>query len=244
MSDYETIKSRILELQTQREALEMEADAIVSELTAPGPNGEKPIGIKDPLVDREGFPRSDIDIYRARTRRGRLAVISNDHKHIMQEIERELSKLHSTFDKPVFGQVEEQHNEVQRRSEVHPVAVAVEEDYRSYKPMALIDEVLEDSPAQLSGLRVGDKLVCFGPVNTLSSPNPLSLVPEVVRDFHGSRSPAPAPPAHTTAAAPAPVPAAHIPVVVLRAQGELVRVQLVPRVWSGRGLLGCHLTPL
>lgn len=51
----------------QRDAIEMEAEAIGSELTSPGPNGEAPAGLKSKLVDKEGYPRSDIDIYRIRT---------------------------------------------------------------------------------------------------------------------------------------------------------------------------------
>ena len=39
---------------SQRDVLEIEADAIGSELTSPGPNGEPPAGIKDPVVDNEG----------------------------------------------------------------------------------------------------------------------------------------------------------------------------------------------
>ena len=219
------IKARIRELQAQREALEMEADAIVSYLTAPGPNGEKPIGVKDSLVDREGFPRNDIDIYQARIRRGRLAVISNDHKLIMKEIESELPKLHATFDKPVFGQVEAQVKEVKKHVEI----TSNIDDYRSYRAIALIDEVLEHSPAQLSGLQVGDKIICFGSVNALSSPNPLSLVPEVVKDFHTNRNNSPV---------------THIPLVILRGKDEYIRIQLIPQIWYGRGLLGCHLKPV
>ena len=66
MSDFATVASnkavgkapefeRLNMLLAQREALEMEADAIGSELKSPGPNGEPPAGLKDPLVDAEGF---------------------------------------------------------------------------------------------------------------------------------------------------------------------------------------------
>jgi hypothetical protein len=37
-------------LLAQRDALESEANAIVSELTCPGPDGAPPAGVKDPLV--------------------------------------------------------------------------------------------------------------------------------------------------------------------------------------------------
>ena len=42
-------------LQAQREVLELEAEAIGNELLSPGSDGAKPAGIKDPLVDTEGY---------------------------------------------------------------------------------------------------------------------------------------------------------------------------------------------
>lgn len=32
--------------------------------------------------------------------------------------------------------------------------------------------------------------------------------------------------------------------VTFMRQGQLVDLQLIPRIWEGRGLLGCHLRPL
>jgi 26S proteasome non-ATPase regulatory subunit 9 len=60
----------------QRDLLELEAEAISSELLSTGPNGEPPAGIKGNLVDSEGFPRGDIDIYSVRNKRNRLNVIN------------------------------------------------------------------------------------------------------------------------------------------------------------------------
>jgi hypothetical protein len=51
------------------------------------------MGIDTPLVDEEGYPRNDIDLYRARTLRGRLAEIRTDHRAIMKETERYLHQL-------------------------------------------------------------------------------------------------------------------------------------------------------
>lgn len=45
-------------------------------------------------MDKDGFPRDDIDIFSVRAKRNRLAVISNDHKAIMLKIEACLLKLH------------------------------------------------------------------------------------------------------------------------------------------------------
>ena len=69
-------------LETQRFALETEAGAIHEELSSPGINGEPPAGIKDSLVDVEGFPRGDIDIYAVKSKQKRLAEINTDHKFI------------------------------------------------------------------------------------------------------------------------------------------------------------------
>jgi 26S proteasome non-ATPase regulatory subunit 9 len=85
------VKDSLQRLNVQRQSLELEAEAIVSELTDRS-NGE-PMGVDTPLTDAEGFPRADIDVYRARTLRGRLSVIRTDHKGLMQNIERTLQQL-------------------------------------------------------------------------------------------------------------------------------------------------------
>ena len=49
------LKQQLDSLILQRDVLEIEADAIHSELTSPGVNGEPPAGIKDSLIDSEGI---------------------------------------------------------------------------------------------------------------------------------------------------------------------------------------------
>jgi len=80
-------------LDVQRKSLELEAEAITSELTQPPKPGVEPMGIDTPLVDSEGYPRADIDVYRARSLRGRLAELRTDHKALMKEIEKHLQQL-------------------------------------------------------------------------------------------------------------------------------------------------------
>jgi 26S proteasome regulatory subunit N4 len=71
-------------LMSERSTLELEADAIFSELNQ---TGTPPVGVKGALVDSEGFPRGDIDIYRVRELRNRLSVINTNHKEVMNKIE-------------------------------------------------------------------------------------------------------------------------------------------------------------
>ena len=87
MADEQTLRKTLASLDVQRKAMELEADAIFLELTTPPADGVEPMGINTPLVDREGYPRGDIDVYRARTQRGRFAVLKTDHKEIQGKIE-------------------------------------------------------------------------------------------------------------------------------------------------------------
>ncbi|KAG6377153.1 hypothetical protein JVT61DRAFT_1205 [Boletus reticuloceps] len=48
-----------------------------------------------PLVDSEGFPRADLDIYAIRSARTRIIKLRNDLKYTMDEIEK---ALHQVYD--------------------------------------------------------------------------------------------------------------------------------------------------
>ena len=74
---------------TQEKAkLEAEIQAIADELTS----GHNAPGLKGPLVDAEGFPRADIDVYRVRHQRHNFACLQTDHKTTMAAIEQLLPK--------------------------------------------------------------------------------------------------------------------------------------------------------
>ena len=82
-------KKSLQALHVQRTSLEQEAAAIAAELTA----GETPMGIDTPLVDANGYPRADIDVYRARSLRHRLARIRTDLQQLMRQIQQTLHQL-------------------------------------------------------------------------------------------------------------------------------------------------------
>lgn len=71
------LRKDLVTLQAQRDALEVEADAITSELKAPGPNGEAPVGVKGSLIDPDGFPLAGFDLFNVREKRHRLVKISH-----------------------------------------------------------------------------------------------------------------------------------------------------------------------
>ena len=87
------LRKTLATIDVKRKALESESEAITSELLAEPEPGVAPMGIDTPLVDANGYPRGDVDVYRARSLRGRLAVIRTDHKNLMRETEDLLVQL-------------------------------------------------------------------------------------------------------------------------------------------------------
>lgn len=70
-------------LTEEQRTLEQEIAAIAEELTS----GANPAGLRGALVDADGFPRADVDVYRVRHQRHAFAVKQNDHRAVMRRIE-------------------------------------------------------------------------------------------------------------------------------------------------------------
>ena len=87
------------------------------------------------------------------------------------------------------------------------------------KAFAKIDQVLNDSPAYLGGIRGGDFLLCFGGI-TAANANPFSLIPDMLKQ-HVNKD---------------------LVVMVLRGI-DCLTITVYPKTWIGRGVLGCHFTP-
>lgn len=226
-------KERLNSLLSQREALEMEADMIANDLKSPGPNGEPPAGLKDPLCDHEGFPRGDIDLFEVRAKRNRLAIINTDYRSLMKEIEAEVAMMHAALlnvqhtgtsaveEKETKPSTSKSHNDIVEQGRVSISEVRETKLVRAILiPIAKIDEILHESPSAEAGLVDGDLLLSIGNIDYRVS-DPLSMIPKIVHDNANSA----------------------IPLVVRRGE-DIIEVTLTPHQWSGRGLLGCHLSPL
>ena len=87
------LKQSLKKLDDQRQSLDIESEAIISELTSPSEGGGPPMGIDTPLVDQDGYPRGDVDVYRARDLRHRLAVIKTDQKLLTAQVDSSLQQL-------------------------------------------------------------------------------------------------------------------------------------------------------
>ena len=125
-------------LVSKKDELEREISRLEAILTANNTN------MTNSLIDLQGFPRSDIDVYTVRHTRSKIIHLSNDHADILKEIEKSLIQIHSQA--KVQG----------------PGSFTSFEDL----PFAKIDGVAPDSPASLAGLERDDLLVNFGDLST------------------------------------------------------------------------------
>lgn len=319
----EALKASMAGLKIQRESLEAEGMAIISELTtSPGTTTDidgnetliPPAGIDTPVVDKEGYPRNDIDIYRVRTLRGRLATIRFDHKTIQRDLEQQLYQLAALNRNNASTSNEEDDDDDEKESAARraikpkpkmdpvtgkwvvanwdgTVAGIPGGDQRQFEnldndvAMVVVDGALTTAsagiaePSASSVPGVVTKRIPFARVNTVASESPAALAGlqpndlivqfgelQITEDVSGSGT------SHTSSttvfgqmAPMVPTAAAtgrSIPVQVARQQRhaanmetqtehpddndnvEIVTLQLFPKPWAGRGLLGCHLLPM
>jgi len=221
----EALRDRVKALYAERETLESEMASISERLSAPGAPG-----LRGALVDREGFPIPGVDLYAVRADRGRYATLRNDHVALTAEVERAIADLHASAPSSSG-----RHADASAPAASAPAASAPAAPSRPPVvaapppgsspgiPFAIIDDVTPGSPAHDAGLAVGDRVVAFGGVTAERNP---------------SSDPLPAVAARLAACENVPVPA-----LVIR-RGARVEVQVTPRRWGGRGLLGCHMRPV
>ncbi|ANQ07952.1 Proteasome regulatory protein [Plasmodium coatneyi] len=160
------------ELVKQRDEIEREIKENVDFLESPE---NKSVGMKGKLVDQEGFPRNDIDIYSIRVARNKVICLKNDYLDMNKRIEEYLHKVHTSHP-PIRVQRskakdEEGNDPNESSSESHV------EDYDESAPgyeqlieeakrstFAMIDEMVENSPSHKAGLRINDYVFQFGDI--------------------------------------------------------------------------------
>ncbi|XP_060641993.1 26S proteasome non-ATPase regulatory subunit 9 [Anolis sagrei] len=140
--------SDVQELMRKKDEIEAQIKAYYEVL-----DDQKGVGMHEPLVDVEGYPRSDIDLYQVRTARHNIICLQNDHKALMQQVEEALHQLHA------------RDKEKHARDEAEARAEARGQGLPSPQPFAKVNAITPGSPASLSGLQVGDEIVEFGSVN-------------------------------------------------------------------------------
>ncbi|KFK27332.1 hypothetical protein AALP_AA8G369200 [Arabis alpina] len=214
------LKAETMALMDKRSAMETEMNSIVERLCIPGGPG-----LSGNLIDSEGFPRTEFDIPVVRAERRRLAELRNEHSEITEKINVNIQILHSA--RPTskkdsgspegsisLGAVSSLSASVQSAG-FSATSHAMDVDLVTSIPFAMVDEITESSPAAEDGLQLGDQVVKFGSVEGGDN-----LMQRLAAEAQSNQGQA-------------------VSVGVIR-QGAKVDLSVTPRIWQGRGLLGCH----
>ncbi|KAJ5505310.1 hypothetical protein N7453_004267 [Penicillium expansum] len=203
-------------LMQEKERIEAELSALSSVLQSHG------VRMTSSLTTFDGFPRDDIDIAQVRTTRVRIIHLRNDHKEVMQLIEK---GVHAHF---ANLQNSQGASPTTNGTNVPSAVQLLTNNTASGTPFAKVNSVVSGSPADQAGLKVGDAIRSFGNINWLNHER-LSKVAQVVQANEGR-------------AVSVKVSRKHEANTETTTELDL---QLTPRQnWGGRGLLGCHLVPL
>ncbi|XP_037054604.1 26S proteasome non-ATPase regulatory subunit 9 isoform X2 [Peromyscus leucopus] len=146
--------SGIQELMRRKEEIEAQIKANYDVLES-----QKGIGMNEPLVDCEGYPRADVDLYQVRTARHNIICLQNDHKAVMKQVEEALHQLHARDKEKQARDVAEALEEARSRS-LGSNSPALPQAF------AKVNSISPGSPASIAGLQVDDEIVEFGSVNT------------------------------------------------------------------------------
>jgi len=126
----------------RKDTIEAEIDTQLSILKA------NSCDMTTPLVDPEGFPRADLDVYAIRSARARTIALRNDLKDVMNEIGKVLEQIYDP------SLVPPPPAETPSGSGAHAEGPLL--------PFAKVDGIAPESPAAEAGLRREDLIVKFG----------------------------------------------------------------------------------
>jgi 26S proteasome non-ATPase regulatory subunit 9 len=120
------------------------------------------IDMTTPLVDAEGFPRADVDIYAVRKARVRIIELRNDLKDVMNEAGKVLEQVYAKPDEEPDSSMGSQEQGTQQDG---------------LAPFARVDGVAPGSPAAEAGMQRDDLILKFGNLVKSSFNPPSSLAP-------------------------------------------------------------------
>ncbi|KAK5647168.1 hypothetical protein RI129_002060 [Pyrocoelia pectoralis] len=170
MNESTEIREHVLQLMKQKDDIENTIKELTDVLTRNG------VGMNDPLVDQDGFPIANIDIYQVRHARHRIICLQNDHKALMKHIENGLHGYYSSS-----AHLPPNNNNV-REVETLPMQNSVAHKI----PFAKVTIVTPGSPAEICGIQVNDLIVEFGSIN-FSNFNNITDVANVVQHSEGQQ---------------------------------------------------------
>lgn len=214
-------RDEVMRLDAERRRLLAELELVSS--TSPLPSDA-------PLVDEEGFPRADANIFSVREARQRAVMLRNDCRAVDAALAVALEKLHAA--QALAGSAKLPPAQEAPSSKLHeaPASLQAPAPISWGQPFARVGSVSARSPAAVAGLQPGDRLVAVGILAVADAGGLAPTLQTVAHEVASARN-------------------GSLPVVVLRrghaGEDEIVSLLVRPREWvGGQGLLGCMLLPL
>ncbi|CAD6571108.1 MAG: putative 26S proteasome regulatory subunit [Tremellales sp. Tagirdzhanova-0007] len=173
------------------------------------------------LIDPEGFPRADIDIYAIRHARSALARLSNDRQTVIDRLSIALQSAFSPIPSGSASGIRQVNGSKLPSGQVSPHRFPGRMDELPEVwpegAIARVNSVAPASPAAEAGLKAGDMIHSFAGITAVDGG--IQAIGTLVSRSEGTT------------------------LVLFVARGdEHVRLRLIPRSgWGGRGLLGCHI---
>ncbi|KAJ2940876.1 hypothetical protein O0L34_g10136 [Tuta absoluta] len=180
------------------------------------------VGMHDPLVDSEGYPRTDIDVYKVRHARHNIICLQNDHKAIMRRIEQGLAEVHAELRPDGVNQAPlNQNGSAFTNGHALNGVSHSGDDIMSIREndvgFATITFVHEGSPADVAGLQPQDEVFQFGSINIHNFVD-IMQVHNVVTHSVGQNVR-----------------------LLVRRNNCVLNLSVTPRPWGQPGLLGCQI---
>ena len=174
------------------------------------------VGFHEPLVDAEGFPRNDIDVRSVRLARTQILCLQNDLKELTKSIEAGLEKyFHESKETLTSTKIPPELRVDSSAGSTSSTPPSAE----NQTPIVTVNLVTPGSPASEAGIQVRDQITAFGTI-TSSNFKDLAQIGELVKNSQNQQ----------------------VRVKVKR-DNKIEELILVPKTWSGRGLLGCNVVP-
>lgn len=176
------------------------------------------VGMHEPLVDQDGFPRNDIDVFKVRHARHQIICLQNDHKNIMKRIERGLADVHADL---LVSNVENQQVNVATTSSNGQMNGHSNGDnvrnYVNETCFATVGFVNNGSPADMAGLCEYDEIIEFGSINHQNFRDMTQIMDLVGHSVNQRIN------------------------VKIRRNNSVLNVTVIPKPWLQPGLLGCQI---
>ena len=221
-------REELLQLDKEKKKLEERISELTDYLCGPGMPG-----IDGSLIDKDGFPKSGLDLVSIRTARHELIYKQNDLKSLMEKIEKKMMAYFEELNKNKKEEkklIEENSNKNRNSNQKEETTAdacgekenIIKEKGHLREPFAKIVNVEKGSPADEAGLKAEDDIIVFnGILYKGVSYNPLNTLADIVKSKIGQQ----------------------IPISVVRKNNdnllEVVNLDIIPHTWNGRGVLGC-----